>query len=163
MYGQAMINCIVAVERNRGIGFEGQMPWPHLKGDMQWFKQMTTNQVVIMGSTTYDSLGKPLLNRINVVISRKRVLGDHTFDDCGSALDYCAVEYPDKDIFIIGGSAVYEQYLHIIDRFYVTEIDENYQCDKFFDLTYVKTCFTKVTERATFNEPVKYTIKEYNL
>jgi dihydrofolate reductase len=91
-----MINCIVAVERNQGIGFEGQMPWPHLKGDMAWFRKMTTNQVVIMGSTTYDSLGKSLPNRINVVISRKRVLGDHTFDDCGAALDFCALEYPDN-------------------------------------------------------------------
>ncbi len=158
-----MINCIVAVERNQGIGFEGQMPWPHLKGDMAWFRKMTTNQVVVMGSTTYDSLGKPLPNRINVVISRKRVLGDHTFDDCGAALDFCAVEYPDKEIFIIGGSAVYEAYLDIIDRFYVTEIDTAYQCDKFFDLGYVQKNFTKVIEHAKFTEPVPYTIKEYNL
>jgi dihydrofolate reductase len=158
-----MINCLVAVERNQGIGFEGQMPWPHLKGDMNWFKQMTTGQVVIMGSTTYDSLGKPLPNRINIIISRKRELGDHTFNDCGAALDYCSVEYPDKDIFIIGGSAIYEQYLDIIDRFYVTEIDAGYQCDKFFNLTYVKNNFTKVKEHATFTDPIKYTIKEYNI
>jgi dihydrofolate reductase len=158
-----MINCLVAVDRNRGIGFEGQMPWPHLNGDMKWFKQMTTGQVIIMGSTTYDSIGRPLPNRINVVISRKRLLGDHTFDDCGSALDYCAVEYPDKDIFVIGGSAIYEQYLDIIDRFYVTEIDATYQCDKFFDFNYVQKNFTKVTEHATFNDPIKYTIKEYNI
>jgi dihydrofolate reductase len=116
-----------------------------------------------MGSTTYDSIGRPLPNRINVVISRKRLLGDHTFDDCGSALDYCAVEYPDKDIFVIGGSAIYEQYLDIIDRFYVTEIDATYQCDKFFDFNYVQKNFTKVTEHATFNDPIKYTIKEYNI
>lgn len=158
-----MINCLVAVERNQGIGFNGQMPWPHLKGDMAWFKQMTTGQVVIMGSTTYDSLGKPLPNRINVVISRHHNLGDHTFSDPGSALDYCAVEYPDKEIFIIGGSAIYEQYLDIIDRFYVTEIDADYECDKFFNLTYVKENFTKVKEHAILNDPVKYTIKEYNI
>jgi dihydrofolate reductase len=158
-----MINCLVAVERNQGIGFEGQMPWPHLKGDMQWFKQMTTNQVVIMGSTTYDSLGKSLPNRVNVVISRKRQLGDHTFDNCGDALDFCTIEYPNKEIFIIGGSAVYEGYLDIIDRFYVTEIDADYQCDKFFNLTYVKENFTKVKEHAIFTDPIKYTIKEYNL
>lgn len=158
-----MINCLVAVDRNQGIGFEGQMPWPHLNGDMKWFKQMTTGQVIIMGSTTYDSIGRPLPNRINVVISRKRLLGDHTFDDCGSALDYCAVEYPDKDIFVIGGSAIYKQYLDIIDRFYVTEIDATYQCDKFFDFNYVQKNFTKVTEHATFNDPIKYTIKEYNI
>jgi dihydrofolate reductase len=108
-------------------------------------------------------LGKPLPNRINVVISRKRELGDHTFDDCGSALDFCAVEYPDKEIFIIGGSAIYEAYLDIIDRFYITEIDADYECDKFFDLTYVKENFTKVIEHAILNDPIKYTIKEYNL
>jgi len=158
-----LINCLVAVERNQGIGFNGQMPWPRLKDDMQWFRQMTTNQVVIMGSTTYDSLGKPLPNRINVVISRKRKLGDHTFNNCGDALDFCAVEYPDKEIFIIGGSAIYEAYLDIIDRFYITEIDADYECDKFFDLTYVKENFTKVKEHAMLNDPIKYTIKEYNL
>jgi dihydrofolate reductase len=158
-----MINCIVAVERNQGIGFNGQMPWPHLKGDMSWFKQMTTGQIVIMGATTYNSLGKPLPNRINVVISKKHALGDHAFTDCGSALDYCSVEYPDNDIFIIGGSAIYEAYLDIIDRFYVTEIDAEYQCDKYFNLTYVQKHFTKVKEHVTFNEPIKYTIKEYNL
>ena len=158
-----MINCLVAVEKSQGIGFQGQMPWPHLKGDMAWFKHMTTNQIVVMGSTTYDSLGKPLPNRINVVISRKRELGDHTFNDCGAALDFCTVEYPDKEIFIIGGGAVYEAYLDIVDRFYVTEIDADYECDKFFNLTYVKETFTKVKEHATFIEPIKYIIKEYNI
>jgi dihydrofolate reductase len=158
-----MINCIVAVERSQGIGFNGQMPWPHLKGDMQWFRQLTTGNVVIMGSTTYDSLGKSLPNRVNVVISRKRELGDHTFSDCGEALDFCSVEYPDKDIFIIGGSAIYRQYLDIVDRFYVTEIDADYKCDKFFDLSYVKEIFTKVKEHAIVTDPVRYTMKEYNI
>ena len=158
-----MINCLVAVEKSQGIGFNGQMPWPHLNGDMSWFRNMTTGQVVIMGSTTYDSLGKSLPNRINVVISRKRNLGDHTFSDTIAAIDFCALEYPDKDIFIIGGSAIYEQYISVIDRFYVTEIDADYKCDKFFNLTFVKEHFTKVTEHATFTEPVKYTIKEYNI
>jgi dihydrofolate reductase len=158
-----MINCLVAVDKNQGIGFQGHMPWPRLKGDMDWFRRMTAGHIVIMGSTTYDSLGKPLPNRINVVISRNRELGDHTFSDCGAALDYCDLEYPDKEIFIIGGSAVYEQYLDIIDRFYITEIDADYQCDKFFNLTYVQKHFTKVKEHVTFNDPITYTIKEYNL
>jgi len=158
-----MINCLVAVDRGQGIGFQGQMPWPHLKGDMSWFRRLTTGNIVIMGSTTYDSLGKSLPNRINIVISRKRSLGDHTFNDCSAALDYCDVEYPDKEIFIIGGGIIYRQYLNIIDRFYVTEIDKEYQCDAFFNLDYVQKNFTKVKECATFNEPVKYTIKEYNL
>lgn len=160
-----MINCIVAVERNQGIGFEGQMPWPHLKGDMAWFKKMTTDQIVIMGRKTWDSLGKKKLpNRINVVISRSHVDGaDQCFSDVGHALDMCTAIWPDREIFIIGGSAIYQHYLDIVDRFYVTEIDASYKCDTFFDLDYVKKHFTDVKEHATFNEPVKFTIKEYNL
>lgn len=164
-----MINCLVAVERGQGIGFEGQMPWPHLKGDMSWFKNITSGQVVIMGSTTWKSLNyKPLPNRVNVVLSRTHNYSgpnaaDHTFSDPDTALVFCANEYPDKEIFIIGGSVVYKTYLDIIDRFYVTEIDESYQCDTFFDLKYVQENFTKVKDHATFTEPVKYTIKEYNI
>lgn len=164
-----MINCIVAVERSQGIGFNGQMPWAHLKGDMDWFRQITTNQIVIMGSTTWKSIGsKPLSNRINIVLSRTHTYSEqgaahHTFSDPGAALDFCSVEYPGKEIFIIGGNIVYSAYLDIIDRFYVTELDADYQCDTFFDLNYVKDHFTKVKEHATFTNPVKYTIKEYNL
>lgn len=164
-----MINCIVAVERNQGIGFNGQMPWPHLKGDMKWFKTITSNQVVIMGSTTWKSLNyKPLSNRINVVLSRTHHYSgngkaDHTFSDADTALVFCANEYPDKEIFIIGGSAIYKQYLNIVDKFYVTEIDANYQCDTFFDLKYVQDHYTKVKEHAIFYEPIKYTIKEYTV
>jgi dihydrofolate reductase len=163
-----MINGIVAVEQGQGIGFNGQMPWPHLKGDMQWFKKLTTDQVVIMGSTTWKSIGcKPLPNRINVVLSRTHDYSsdkgaDHTFSDPDTALAFCENEYPDKEIFIIGGDAVYTTYISIIDRFYVTEIDNAYSCDKFFNLSYVKERFTKVTEHSTFTEPVKYTIREYN-
>ena len=164
-----MINCLVAVEKSQGIGFNGQMPWPHLKGDMSWFKKMTTDQVVIMGSTTWKSLGcKPLPNRINIVLSKTHDYSghgaaDHTFSDPGTALVFCENEYPDKDIFIIGGDIVYKTYLNTIDKFYVTEIDADYECDRFFNLTYVKEHFTKVKEHATFTEPVKYTIKEYNI
>ncbi len=164
-----MINCIVAVERNQGIGFNGQMPWPHLKGDMSWFKNITSGGVIIMGSTTWISLNcRPLPNRINVVLSRSKNYSgpnraDHTFSNPDTALTFCENEYPDKEIFIIGGSAVYSQYMGVVDRFYVTEIEENYQCDKFFDLDYVKKNFTNVKEYATFTEPVKYSIKEYKL
>lgn len=160
-----MINCIVAVERGQGIGFEGQMPWPHLAGDMRWFKEKTTDQIVIMGRKTWESIGsKNLPNRINIVISRNFIDGaDRCFSDTDSALEFCTTFYPFKEIFIIGGSVVYQHYLDIIDRFYVTEIDAEYKCDTFFNMNYVRETFTKVKEHATFNEPIKYTIKEYNI
>jgi dihydrofolate reductase len=160
-----MINCIVAVDKSQGIGFEGQMPWPRLAGDMQWFKEKTTDQIVIMGRKTWESIGsKNLPNRINIVISRNFIeSADRCFSDADRALDFCTIFYPYKEIFIIGGSAIYRHYLDIVDRFYVTEIDADYKCDTFFDLTYVKETFTKVKDHATFNDPIKYTIKEYNL
>lgn len=160
-----MINCIVAVERNQGIGFEGQMPWPRLAGDMRWFREKTTDQIVIMGRKTWDSIGaKPLPNRTNLVLSRNKIEGpDCCSEDTDWLLDYCKTFYPYKEIFIIGGSAVYQHYLDIVDRFYVTEIDADFKCDTFFDMNYVRENFTKVKEHATFNEPIKYTIKEYTL
>jgi len=163
-----MINAVVAVERNQGIGFEGSMPWPRLSKDLQWFKKLTSNQIVIMGSTTWKSLGcKPLPNRINVVLSRThnysgQGAADHTFSNPDTAIVFCGNEYPDNEIFIIGGSAVYKEYTGFIDRYYVTEIDAEYQCDTFFNLDYVKKNFTKVKEHATVTDPVTYIIKEYN-
>lgn len=160
-----MINCLVAVERNQGIGFEGQMPWPRLAGDMKWFKDKTADNIVIMGRKTWDSIGqKKLPGRINIVISRQDIVGpDKSFADNGRALDFCKIFYPHKQIYIIGGSSIYKHYMDIIDRFYITEIDADYTCDTFFDLDYVQRIFKNVTEHKTFNEPVKYTIKEYNL
>ncbi len=160
-----MINCIVAIDRNQGIGFEGQMPWPRLTGDMRWFREKTTDQIVIMGRKTWESIGnKNLPNRINIVISRNFIEeADRCFSDTDRALGFCKIFYPYKEIFIIGGSAIYQHYLDIVDRFYITEIDADYKCDKFFDLNYVRENFTKIIEHATFNEPIKYTIKEYNL
>lgn len=164
-----MINCIVAVDKNQGIGFNGQMPWPHLKGDMAWFKHITSGQVVIMGSTTWKSLNyTPLPNRVNVVLSRThnysgQDAADHTFSGPDLALVFCQNEYPDQDIFIIGGSAIYSTYMGAIDKFYVTEIDADFECDTFFNLEYVKKNFTKVKERATFMQPIKYVIKEYSI
>lgn len=160
-----MIAGIVAVEKNQGIGFEGNMPWPHLKGDMKSFVRLTTDTIVIMGSTTFKRLKNPLPNRINVVISSMLKLGAHfTFDDPVFAIKDLQERYPKKDIFIIGGQALYDSVIDLVDTYYVTEIDENYTCDKFFNLTYVKENYKQVSvlEQVdiTENTPA-YTIYEY--
>ncbi len=160
-----MINCIVAVDRNQGIGFNGQMPWPRLTHDLRWFKEKTTNNVVIMGRKTWESIGsKPLPNRINFVLSSRYIKGcDESFNDPDILIELSKLSHPDKEIFIIGGSAVYEEYMDIIDRFYITEIDSSFNCDKFFDLSYVQTNAKQVNEISKFNDPFVYTIKEYLL
>ena len=159
-----MINCVVAVERNQGIGFNNFMPWPHLKEDLNWFKKLTLNQVVIMGSSTWLSLGRPLPNRINVVLSKANYYAeaDYIFTNIDTAIEFCQTEYKDKEIFIMGGQSIYDQCMPIIGKFYVTEIDQNYTCDKFFNLTYVKEHCPNVTIHASYTEPVTYTIKEYS-
>ena len=160
-----MINCIVAVDKNQGIGFEGQLPWPRLKNDMRWFKERTIDSIVIMGRKTWESIGsQPLPNRINLVLSRKKFDGPHCCsNDTDWLLQYSKIFFPGREIFIIGGSAVYTHYLDIVDRFYITEIDAEYQCDTFFDLTYVKENCKSEKEIASFNEIVPYKIKEYVL
>lgn len=160
-----MIAGIVAVEQSQGIGYNGQMPWPHLKGDMKSFVRITTDKIVIMGSTTWKGLGKPLPNRINVVISSKLQIDAHfTFTDPVEAIKDLQERYPNKDIVIIGGQALYDSVKDLISVYYVTEIDADYECDKFFNLTYVKDHYPIVEElefvEATEKTP-SYTIKEY--
>jgi dihydrofolate reductase len=163
-----MISCLVAVERNQGIGFNNGMPWPHLKDDMTWFKDNTKDQVIIMGANTWNSLSlfKPLPNRINVVVT-KNVMSeqfnkaDHIFSTPENAISGCKTLFPGKSIFIIGGQTLYDSTMHLIDRFLVTEIDMNYTCDKFFNLNYVKANCKTVIEHGTFTTPISYTIKEY--
>lgn len=160
-----MINCIVAIEKNQGIGFNNSMPWSRLRGDLNFFKTQTTNNIIIMGSKTFKSLNcNPLPNRINIVLSRSKHYSnaDHTFSDPDSALVFCSNEYVDKDIFIIGGSEIYKIFMPQVDKFYITEIDQNFECDTFFNLNYVRKNFTNVKEHAKFNDPISYTIKEYN-
>ena len=159
-----MINCIVAVEKNHGIGFEGSMPWPHLKYDMKWFKQLTMGHIIIMGSTTWSGLGQSLPGRVNIVLSRNHSCAgaDHVFSDTDTALDFCEIEYPDLEIFIIGGQAIYEQYMGVIDTFYVTEIDADYACDKFFNLDYVRKSCRKTVVHETHTDTINYKMVEYS-
>jgi len=158
-----MIYGIVAIEKNQGIGFNGQMPWPRLPGDMRWFKEQTLDQIIIMGRKTWESIGsKCLPDRINLVLSRNRIEGCHTSSNNPTwLLDYCKIFYPYKKIYIIGGSEIYNIYQNNIETFYITEIDVSYDCDKFFDLNNIQKNFTFVKEHAKFNDPIPYTIKEY--
>lgn len=160
-----MIYCIVAIEQNHGIGLDGNMPWPRLSGDMQWFKEQTTDQIVVMGSKTWKSLGKPLPNRINVVISSRMQPGAGlVFDNPSQAIEILQERFSKKDIFIIGGQQIYDILKDIVDVFYITEIAASYKCDKFFNFDYVEEhCEeTDIIQEipATPTTPA-YTIKEY--
>ena len=115
-------NVIVAVNENLVIGKDNKLPW-HSSEDLKYFKRMTTNNVVIMGRKTYESIGKPLPNRVNIVISTTtnftEVITVKSFEE---ALDMASLH--DKEVFVIGGASLYEKVLDGADKLYLTWIYE---------------------------------------
>lgn len=158
-----MINSIVAVDQNSGIGLLGNLPWPHLKNDMLFFKKTTENNFIIMGSTTWKSLPRKLPNRFNCVISRhNQINADKCFSAIEAALFYAKTEFPEKEIFIIGGQQLYNSTMDIIDNFYITEINHSFNCDRFFNINYVKNNYKNVNIISEHNDNnISYTIKKY--
>jgi dihydrofolate reductase len=127
------INLIVAVDEKNGIGKDNQLPW-HLPADLLHFKKLTTGFPIIMGRKTFDSIGKALPNRRNIVISRQQNLeipGAEVTGSLQEALDLCKNE---NDIFIIGGAQIFEQALPLADSIYLTVIQHNFDADTFFPL-----------------------------
>src|SRR3954468_23047329 len=99
---------IVAMSLNRVIGKDNALPW-HLPEDLRWFKKLTTGNVIIMGRKTWDSIGKPLPNRENVVLTRsgRAIPGARTI----RSLEELHAENDPRDYFIIGGAQIFEAYL----------------------------------------------------
>ncbi|MGJ8514150.1 dihydrofolate reductase [Carnimonas bestiolae] len=131
------IAIIVARSSNGVIGAEGKMPW-HLPEDLRFFKDKTSHKPVIMGRTTFESIGRPLPNRTNIVITRNtsyRAEGVKVAHSLESALEV-AREQAQLDgvdeVMIIGGGEIYAQALPLADRLYVTQIDITLQGDAFF-------------------------------
>lgn len=127
-----MITIICALDRRRGIGFEGRLLF-HLRADLQRFKALTTGHTIIMGRRTFDSLPKGALpRRRNIVLSRQEGLacpGAEVFHTLDEALNACAGE----DVYIIGGHSVYRDALPLADRLALTEVDaEARQVDTYF-------------------------------
>lgn len=123
------INLILARSENGIIGASGKIPW-HLSEDLKKFKELTLHHPIIMGSTTWFSLPKkPLPDRINIVLSKNKINDKCiVFDSVGESLEYCS-DY--KEIWIIGGSKIYEQYLPLANFVYETVIHKNYSGDAY--------------------------------
>lgn len=127
-----MIEIVVAIDADRGIGKAGRIPW-HLPQDLRRFRELTTGQVVIMGHGTWQSLPdqyKPLPNRTNVVLSRKpRSLPSGVLK--ASSLDE-ALSFGGERPFVIGGQSVYEGALPRTHVVHLTRLMQTYDCDRFF-------------------------------
>ena len=127
-----MITLIVAMGKNREIGKENQLLW-HLPKDLKHFKELTSGYPIIMGRKTYESIGKPLPNRTNIVISRKNDWFEEGILIVGSIKE--AVKFAkkiDEEVFIIGGGNIYEQTIDLADKLEVTLVDAVLDADTFF-------------------------------
>lgn len=126
------ISLIVAMASNQVIGDKGQMPW-HLSADLKKFRKITTGFPIIMGRKTYQSIGKPLPNRTNIVISNNADYspdGCLVFNDLNNAVTHaCQLA---EQVFVIGGSTLYETLLPIATTLYITQIHQEFAGDTWF-------------------------------
>ena len=118
-----MIIGIVAISENFAIGKDGKLPW-HYPADLKFFKQTTTGHAIVMGGNTWKSIGKPLPNRTNIVLSRTADIDDRPgvklFRSMIDVVNF--VEEFDGDVFIIGGAKTYQAFADVIEKWYVTEV-----------------------------------------
>lgn len=123
---------IVAYDKNRVIGANGGIPWMgKLPADMRHFRELTTGNAIVMGRKTFDSIGKALPDRQNIVVSRQKIKVENV--ETASSLNQ-AYEMAKKQskIFIIGGAQIYQQAINDTDIIYATEIDAESNGDVFF-------------------------------
>ena len=126
-----MISMIVAVAENGVIGSGNQMPW-HISEDLKRFKAITTGHPVVMGRKTFESLGRPLPNRTNVVITRDPAYVAEGAVVVGSLEAAIAMFPVAEEVFIIGGGEIYRQAMPLADRLYITRIGEAFEGDTLF-------------------------------
>src|SRR5690554_3721484 len=131
------VSLIVAATRNQVIGLENQMPW-HLPADLRYFKQRTLGKPIIMGRKTWESLGRPLPGRLNIVITQQAgtvFAGAEVFTDLQAAIQRgqeWASEQGVDEVMVIGGGQLYRQALELAQRVYLTRIELELEGDTFF-------------------------------
>ena len=125
------LSIIVAMSSNRVIGVNNTLPW-HLSEDLKHFKFLTVGHTIIMGRKTYDSIGRSLPNRRNIVISRNIEISCEGAEVVHSIENAFSISKNDGEVFVIGGSNIYEQALHLVDHLYITEIKKSFLGDAFF-------------------------------
>lgn len=127
-----MTHIIVATSKNYVIGKDNKLLW-HLPNDLKYFKAVTTGHPIVMGRKTYESIGKPLPNRLNIVISRNQFESTENLIFTTSLEEAIAIaKIKDEEIFIVGGGEIYKQALPLADKIHFTLVDTIIEGDTFF-------------------------------
>lgn len=151
-----MIKLICAMDLHHGIGLNGKMPW-HFPEDLKHFKILTLNHTVLMGRKTFESIGKALPDRKNIILTHQP---EYNQPDCITVHSLEEALNMDKDLFIIGGQNLFKQTLPIADELYLTEIHETFEADTFFpqfDASLYHKEIIKTTNEPFYAEFTKYT------
>jgi dihydrofolate reductase len=131
MKSMTILSMIVATANNRVIGKDNQMPW-HLPADLQYFKAMTLNKPIIMGRKTFESIGRPLPGRRNIVITRDKGYQAAGIELASSVEEALALADGVEEVMVIGGGKIYQHCLPEAQRLYITHIDLEVDGDTYF-------------------------------
>lgn len=125
-----MLNLIVAVAHNNVIGMAGKMPW-HLPAELAYFKRITMGHPIVMGRKTFDSIGRPLPGRRNIVVT-ENLAWRHDGVEVAHDMKMAMAMVEAQSAFVIGGATLYAAALPVADRVYLTAIDATVEGDTFF-------------------------------
>ncbi len=148
------LSIIVAMANNRAIGKDNQLLW-HLPEDLQYFKRVTMGKPIVMGRKTFESIGRPLPGRLNIVITRQAdwkhdgVKVVHTIDEALKLAEAQSIIDGVDEMMVIGGAEIYNTALPVADKLYVTYVDTEIDGDAFFPV--IDPSLWKETARESFS------------
>lgn len=125
-----MISFIVARSKNNVIGCKNQLPW-HLPNDLQFFKKVTMGHPIVMGRKTFESIGKPLPGRRNIVLTRDPDFQAEGVEVVHDKATICQLA-EEEEVFLIGGAQIFSLFMDVVENIYITEIDAEFIGDTFF-------------------------------
>ena len=158
------IKLICAISKNNVIGNENKLPW-NISEDLKRFKELTSNNWIVMGRKTFDSIGRPLPNRKNIVLSKNKNLkidSVEVFSSPNDVIDFYKNNSDQKDLYIIGGTYIYELFFQYCEYLFITYIDKEYEGDAFFPkIDWEKWELMSEVNKYDEKEGVKFYFRDY--
>ena len=158
------IKLICAVSKNNVIGNNNKLPWS-ISEDLKRFRELTSENIIVMGRKTYDSIGRPLPKRENLVLSKNKKLkieNAKVFNTPQEILDFYHKREEEKDLFIIGGNYIYELFIEYCDYLLITFVDKEFKGDAYFPkIDWTEWELTNEEKKADNQENLTYYFRDY--
>ena len=158
------IKLICAVSKNNVIGNNNKLPW-NISEDLKRFRELTSENIIVMGRKTYDSIGRPLPKRENLVLSKNKKLkieNVKVFNTPKEILDFYHKREEKKDLFIIGGTFIYELFIEYCDYLLITFVDKEYKGDAYFPkIDWTEWELTNEERKSDDQENLTYYFRDY--